>query len=644
MLYQPTTGLSKPRSRLFPRCPPQTPIEWVLMNRSLFRVLASAFVAHALCAVPAAAQPVGTEFTYQGELTQGGGLPATDPVDIRFRLFDLPTSGTQIGFTQQVSNITPVGGRFSAVLNFTSVFGINKRFLEIAVSPAGQNSYVTLSPRQEVIPTPAALHAVTASGSLTLNGQSAAFYQNAANISSGLLNDSRLSSNVPRLSAPLNIFSGGVRVNSFQLGTSATAGRVLTTDATGTGTWQSLTLASLTNSFVTNTATYVGIGRSTPLTSAERFGIDTRTSNTGDYGGMYISTDNGGRPFYGYNIDGISAWTYLDGADSNKWKVYHGGDRLTIASDGKVGIGTSSPTTLLDINGTATTTAMAFRDGSIQTTAPVNPGERLLRSGLPSTARYRVYINNVDQNAVLASPWTIFVGVNGESGQPVGDPTAVTPITIRRPYTASSLWRTAFVNNVSQNNVRIELTQATAAGSTPRVNFNAGNCTTAAYRLILADDGKPLEELDLAYAGINVTRVRTGTFTAGAPTIRPRLGSSSGLPSGTLYQYRVGGTLATGTIFTSDGSQVAPVDGISGQRTGASRSFVVEVAHHPSDPIDFFGQLISSVGPLNSIQLTPPGGPTTTLFSANGFVTRWTLMPTDDGLLTEICSITFPPN
>ncbi len=56
-------------------------------------------------------------------------------------------------------------------------------------------------------------NAATATNATQLNGQSALFYQNAANLNSGLLADARLSVNIPRLDAS-NIFSGSS--NTFQ--------------------------------------------------------------------------------------------------------------------------------------------------------------------------------------------------------------------------------------------------------------------------------------------------------------------------------------------------------------------------------------------------------------------------------------------
>ena len=49
-----------------------------------------------LLAGPLAAQPLGTAFTYQGRL-QDGGAPANGPYDFRFMLFDGPAAGSQVG-------------------------------------------------------------------------------------------------------------------------------------------------------------------------------------------------------------------------------------------------------------------------------------------------------------------------------------------------------------------------------------------------------------------------------------------------------------------------------------------------------------------------------------------------------------------
>jgi hypothetical protein len=110
----------------------------------------------------------------------------------------------------------------------------------------------------------------------------------------------------------------------------------------GSGLWTS----SGTNTYNTTTG-FVGVNRSSPVTGSDYFSVHAPTS-TG-YGGMYIKTDGGtSLPFYGYSSGAQAAWTYLD-TMSGDWRVYNGGDRMTVTDEGLVGIGTDSPTTKLHV-------------------------------------------------------------------------------------------------------------------------------------------------------------------------------------------------------------------------------------------------------------------------------------------------------
>lgn len=96
---------------------------------------------------------------------------------------------------------------------------------------------------------------------------------------------------------------------------------------------------------------FVGINRQNALSSNEVFGIRTNFGGT-NYGGMYIQTDSAqGKPFYGYNTGNTNtAWTYLDGA-SGSWRLFLGGDRVTVTGTGDTGIGTTTPGAKLDVAG-----------------------------------------------------------------------------------------------------------------------------------------------------------------------------------------------------------------------------------------------------------------------------------------------------
>jgi hypothetical protein len=110
----------------------------------------------------AVAAAVGTAFTYQGRLTDGG-MPADGTYDLEFKLFDDPTAGTQVGSTVTLEDVTVSNGLFTVQLDFGSVFDGNARYLEAGVRPGSDTgAFTTLSPRQELTPTPYALYAAAA--------------------------------------------------------------------------------------------------------------------------------------------------------------------------------------------------------------------------------------------------------------------------------------------------------------------------------------------------------------------------------------------------------------------------------------------------------------------------------------------------
>ncbi len=123
----------------------------------------------------------------------------------------------------------------------------------------------------------------------------------------------------------------------------------------GTNTVSSLKLATDPNSLpkvsgsnMFSSGSFIGIGTSTPI-GAARFVVSQPTAG---FGGMYVNPSPGGSPFYGYSQGGsIAAYTYVDGADSNKWKLHQGSlDVVTVTTTGQVGIGTELPTWRLEVN------------------------------------------------------------------------------------------------------------------------------------------------------------------------------------------------------------------------------------------------------------------------------------------------------
>jgi len=109
---------------------------------------------------PRHTQALGSAFTYQGQLRQGGS-PANGSCDLQFGLFDAPSQGMQIGATQMAEGVDVRNGVFTVQLDFGSAaFSGSDRWLEIGVRcPTGSGNFVVLNPRQPLTPAPYAISA-----------------------------------------------------------------------------------------------------------------------------------------------------------------------------------------------------------------------------------------------------------------------------------------------------------------------------------------------------------------------------------------------------------------------------------------------------------------------------------------------------
>lgn len=233
--------------------------------------------------------------------TYGGLFKSASPNGRGVRGYDTATSGGGIGGDFQADGPTATAIRAIAA----SASGANVGIFAKTNSPAGlAGSFVGN---------------VNVSGSLSASGHvgngSGLTSLNASNLATGTVPDARLSSNVALRNAS-NVFAGP---NQF------------------TG------------------PTFVG-PRNFSIGTGEILGL---SSGSGGYGGMYISTPVNGTPYYGYSSGAISVWTYMNAAGSLLFNV--GSDRMVIQQDGRVGIGTITPSSTFHVADESASTPGSIR-------------------------------------------------------------------------------------------------------------------------------------------------------------------------------------------------------------------------------------------------------------------------------------------
>ena len=99
---------------------------------------------------------IGSSFTYQGRISQGGTPVDGTCTSLAFSLYNQLTAGAQIGATQTINNVSVTDGYFGVELDFGgTAFTGDERYLEIEVNCGAGTE--TLSPRQKITATPYAL-------------------------------------------------------------------------------------------------------------------------------------------------------------------------------------------------------------------------------------------------------------------------------------------------------------------------------------------------------------------------------------------------------------------------------------------------------------------------------------------------------
>jgi hypothetical protein len=236
------------------------------------------------------AGPMGTAWTYQGQLIDANNA-AEGVYDFNFGLYDTAGDGNQVGSDVNVPDVDVIDGYFTVALDFgSSVFEGDARWLEIGVRPGDSGGgFTTLSPRQELTPTPYAINADKLEGS-----DSTAFASSAHNHDSLYVNitgDSMSGSSSGTLLSVSNTGSGN-GVNGEATGNTSMGVRGVATntgDYTNYGGW--FAAAGSTGEGVYGLATG-NFGRGV-------VGVATNTSNNVNCGGWFMAAGGNGQAVRG---------------------------------------------------------------------------------------------------------------------------------------------------------------------------------------------------------------------------------------------------------------------------------------------------------------------------------------------------------
>ncbi len=371
------------------------------------------------------ASPIGTAFTYQGQLKQRG-VAVNGAADFQFSLWNDLVSvapGSQVGptliFDGQGPNPLPIdvaNGLFTVQLDFgDDAFTGDARWLEITVTyPAGA-SPVTLDPRHTVTPAPYAL-ALPA-----LRTQQNVTSPNLLGGSSGNSVTAGVHGATIGGGGPGNTVTdawgtvGGGASNRAGDGTGTTADAAYATVGGGTGNVASglrSTIAGGRNNTASGALSAVGGGfnntaSNTDSTIAGGAGNDASgyictiaggTANTaagsksavgggegntagGSFAAIPGGSNNHSAGNYSFaagqraqaNHSGSFVWSDSTTADPDFFSST-GDNQFLIKAGGGVGINTNSPGASLHIGGVAGIDGLMFPDGTLQTTAAIGGG------------------------------------------------------------------------------------------------------------------------------------------------------------------------------------------------------------------------------------------------------------------------------
>ncbi len=309
---------------------------------------------------PSSAQtPLGTVFTYQGKLEEGG-LSASGNYDFEFKLFNDATSGAQVGGDVQVNEWPVSDGLFTVQLEFgEGVFTGDALWLEVSVRVSGGGEFTTLSPRQPLTAAPYALYALNApEGSSPWEITGSNIFYTAGNVGVGTSTPTHALHAVTE--GERAIFGDNTATSGVAYGV---YGRCTSTDGRGLS---GMAMAS-------SGTTYGVYGRSYSTSGRAVYGnASAPTGSThGVYGRSWSSTGRGVNGLASA-AEGTNYGVYGETYSPDGFAGYFTGGKNYF--QGNVGIGIQNPEAKLHIGGTPDVDGLMFPDGTLQKTAATGAG------------------------------------------------------------------------------------------------------------------------------------------------------------------------------------------------------------------------------------------------------------------------------
>ena len=385
--------------------------------------------------LPAHAQPLTTAFTYQGEL-QISGLPAAGSHDLRFRLYDAAAGGLQIGATLCSDNVALAEARFTVSLDFGAAFTGQQLFLEIearadiGLDCLNATGFVILSPRQPLTAAPNAAFALTAASAITadtasdatkLDGLDSTFYQNAANLSAGILADLRLSSNVALLNNA-QTFTGAKTLSN--------AANLFTGTFTGPGTGLTLlnagNIASGTLADLRLSSNVALLNNAQTFSAAKTFGVAPSFTAAGSP--FSVSATGLVTNLNADRLDGLNSTAFLQSvpnpltlSGTNETHIIRGGNASTAnGSAGVLGVSTAASGINSGVSGQSASMTGYGVYGVAFAGSGVNYGVYGLSNSSSGYGVYGISADNVGVSGVASRLSGVNYGVVGVSDSASG--------------------------------------------------------------------------------------------------------------------------------------------------------------------------------------------------------------------------------